>query len=190
MHVVTFIKPHLGSKCHIFRRGTKSTGEEKAIKMMWLSHHAACCPLSLHHQSFPFPLAMMLFLCHPMWEGGGGEGGHRGQTQRGNQSSLSLCVIQYHACVPMNGCQDTEFRAKERAAERIKSLARTGPGGQFMHSWREIKRKEKRGNYEVESLTNKYGTEFRQDSDWLLEIIKRESERETKPSCEASWQVH
>lgn len=108
----------------------------------------------------------------------------------GEIRALSLCVIQYHACVPMNGCQDTEFRAKERAAERIKSLVRTGPGGQFMHSWREIKRKEKRGNYEVESLTNKYGTEFQQDSDWLLEIIKRESERKTKPSCEALWQVH
>lgn len=56
----------------------------------------------------------------------------------GEIRALSLCVIQYHACVPMNGCQDTEFRAKERAAEHIKSLVRTGPVGRFMHSWREI----------------------------------------------------
>lgn len=61
-----FYQTTFGLKMSHLRRGKKSTGEEKAIKMMWLSHHAACCPLSLHHQSFPFPLAMMLFLCHPM----------------------------------------------------------------------------------------------------------------------------
>ena len=63
----------------------------------------------------------------------------------GEIRALSLCVIQYHACVPMNGCQDIEFRAKERAVERIKSSVRTGPVGQsstqFIHSWREIKKK-------------------------------------------------
>ena len=60
-----FYQTTFGLKMSRLRRGKKSLGEEKAIKMMWLSHHAACCPLSLHHQSFPSPLAMMLFLCHP-----------------------------------------------------------------------------------------------------------------------------
>lgn len=127
MHVVTFIKPHLGSKCHIFRRGTKRTGEEKAIKMMWLSHHAARCPLSLHHQSFPFPLAMMLFLCHPMWEGGGGEGGHRGQTLRGNQSSLSLCDsisrLCTHEWMPRHWVQS---QRTSRGTHKVFSEDRTG----------------------------------------------------------------
>lgn len=53
--------------------------------------------------SFRYPLSSVtssplpssghdVFLCHPMWgEVGGQQGGHGGQTQRGNQSSLSLC---------------------------------------------------------------------------------------------------
>lgn len=36
---------------------------------------------------------------------GGGEGATEGKPS-GEIRALSLCVIQYHACVPMNGCQD------------------------------------------------------------------------------------
>lgn len=78
--------------------------DRQDMRELALSHCATRGP-RLHHLSL-LPLAMVC-LCATQCEGGGVTArGHKGQTQRGNQSSLSLCVIQYHACVPMNGCQD------------------------------------------------------------------------------------
>lgn len=67
--------------------------------------HRAARGSPLHHQSFHL-LSMPCFAATQCAGGGVATRGHRGQTLEGNQSPLSLCVIQYHACVPMNRRQD------------------------------------------------------------------------------------
>lgn len=112
-----------------------------------------------------------VFLCHPMCVCAGGGGGVSKGPQRANPAgkselSLSLCVIQYHACVPMNGCQDIRVQSQETSHSQGFSEDQTGWGWAaaltnthahtHTHSICTEKKKEKYWNYKIKSLKNKY----------------------------------
>lgn len=81
--------------------------------------HRAARGSPLHHQSFHL-LAMPCFAATQCAGGGVATRGHRGQTLEGNQSPLSLCVIQYHACVPMNRRQDIQVQSQRTGHGHIR----------------------------------------------------------------------
>lgn len=99
--VMAFIKSHLGQKTSHLQQ------ERKAWAMRALSlSHCTTRGSWLHHLFLP--LVMVRFCATQCEEGGwgGNEGPQRANPAGKSELFLSLCVIQYHACVPMNGCQD------------------------------------------------------------------------------------
>lgn len=95
----------------------------KATSVFPLSHRATR-GLRLH-QLYVLPLAMMR-LCATQCEGGGGvRAWGQWRANPAGKSEHSLCMIQYHACVPMNGCQDI-LRSEPRNEPRTEMQKNTG----------------------------------------------------------------
>lgn len=95
-----------------------------------------------------------------------GVGWWRGATEgkpSGEFGALSLCVIQYHACVPMNGCQEIWVQSQGTSHGRLRLVARTRRVGESHNIYKHthtfyilMSKINKKGNCEVKSLTNKF----------------------------------
>lgn len=105
---------------HLSVNKTEKHGRWKSNRALSLSHRATRGPLSSHHLKL-LPLAMMHFCatqCERVW--GGGEGPQRANPKGKSELSLSLCVIQYHACVPMSACQDIWVQSQGMSHGRVR----------------------------------------------------------------------
>lgn len=126
-----------GLKISHLHRDIKAWVMKEAMRARSLSHCATRGP-RLHHLSF-LPLAMMCF-CATQCRGLTARG-HRGQTQRGNQSSLSLCDSISRLCTHewMPRHLSSEPRNEPRTRKALVRTRRVGGSrGAREHTWREI----------------------------------------------------
>lgn len=171
---------HIWAKNVTFLTRDKSTGDETAMRALSLSHRATRGP-QLHHLCF-LPLAMMSFCATQCEVGGGWQRGATEGKPSGEIRALFLCVIQYHACVPMNGCQDIGVQSQGTS----QGLVRLWRGRGWGEPWRLQTHMLTCSIYTLPSKKNKkrelwgkvtdkqicLGKELRQEPGWLLEIIK------------------
>lgn len=128
--IYAFIKPSgnvMTSSNHIWAKNITSL--QRKMKKLWerCCHCLIVLPV-VHGYIIPSLLLLaMMCLCATQCEGGWGDGeGAAEGKPSGEIRALSLCVIQYHACVPMNGCQDIWVRSQGTSRGRARLW--WGPG--------------------------------------------------------------